>query len=563
MIALLACVAGDATAEDGFALNRFEPAEQGSAWFALESLDFRGHGRFALGVVGDYAYQPLVLYDEADNKVQAVLSDQLYAHVGVSAVWWDRLRLSASFPVVLVSTSEAPSPGVPTVDVATGANFGDLRFGADVRVLGRYGDFISLALGTHVHAPTGSSSAFTGGKWQAQPHLLVAGQLGRFEYAASTGLDVRASASFAGQELGSEWVFAASSGVRLLSNRLLVGPELWGGTLVSSSMGVFDKEGTPVEVVLGAHYRFQELNFGLGMGPGLSRGVGSPSVRALASLQWVAEPAEPTLERPTLDLDADGIVDADDACPTEAGRASTLRARHGCPLPGDSDGDTVVDRSDACPAEPGEATSAPATNGCPPPDTDGDGLLDRDDACIERAGPTSTVAAQNGCPLPIDRDGDAIVDARDACPDQVGQPNPDAGKNGCPVVSVQGDELRVLDRIQFENGKATLTPESEPILTAVARLLEEHSEIQKLDIQGHTDGRGQHGSNLLLSERRAAAVVRWLVDHGIAAERLSSRGFGPDRPLEGNDTDLGRLRNRRVEFHVVERTTEVPARPDR
>lgn len=119
----------------------------------------------------------------------------------------------------------------------------------------------------------------------------------------------------------------------------------------------------------------------------------------------------------------------------------------------------------------------------------------------------------------------------------------------------------MLDRIEFENAKARLTPESEPILQAVAKLLEEHPEIKLLDIQGHTDSRGQRVNNVDLSRRRAAAVMRWLTEHGIAAKRLTSQGFGPDRPLDDNGTDAGRQRNRRVEFHVVARTS--PSRSTR
>jgi outer membrane protein OmpA-like peptidoglycan-associated protein len=560
-VLLVSTLGTSAMAQEGFALNRFEPSERGSEWFALDSLDLRGHGRWAAGVVGDWSHRPLVLYDEAGDKVQALLDDQVYAYVGGSVVWWDRLRLSASFPVVLASTTEAASEGAATLPVASGANVGDLRFGVDVRLVGEHGDVFSLALGTHVHAPTGSREAYTGdGKWRLKPHVLAAGTLGKLEYAASTGVDVRGTSSFAGQELGSQWVFAASGGVRVLDGKLLVGPELWGATLVSSSFGAFDKEGTPIEALLGAHYGFKELNFGLGVGPGLSRGLGSPMLRALASLQWIQDVSEPVVEPPPpLDRDGDGIVDTEDACPVEAGPTNADALEHGCPLPTDGDADGILDLDDACPAEAGEATSDRKTNGCPPPDTDADGILDRDDACLSEPGVKSDDAARNGCPLPTDRDGDKINDELDACPEQAGEPDADPARNGCPRVSLQGDRVQVLDRIEFENGKATLTPESEPILAAVAKLLLDHPEIRKLDVQGHTDSRGQHARNVDLSKRRAAAVVRWLGEHGIETERLSSQGFGPDRPLDDNASDAGRQRNRRVEFHVVDTASDVPS----
>src|SRR5688572_18028686 len=125
-------------AEQGFALNRFEPAEGDSDWFAMQSLDLRGHGRWATGIVGDWSHRPLVLYDAQGNEVQALLRDQLYAYLGASVVLWDRVRVGASFPLVLMSDGDAAQPGAPTLPVSSGTNVGDLRLGADVRVFGEH-----------------------------------------------------------------------------------------------------------------------------------------------------------------------------------------------------------------------------------------------------------------------------------------------------------------------------------------------------------------------------------------------------------------------------------------
>lgn len=550
LLVLASAAVGPArAAEQGFALNRFEPAEGDSDWFAMQSLDLRGHGRWATGIVGDWAHRPLVLYDAQGNEVQALLRDQLYAYLGGSVILWDRLRLGASFPLVLMSEGDAAAPGAPTLPVSSGTNVGDLRLGADVRVLGEHRGYVSLALGARLYVPTGSSSAMTGGQLRIQPHALASGRLGIFEYAVRTGLNVRGRSDFAGQEVGSEWQFGAAAGVRLLDERLLVGPELWGGTAVDSSLGAFDKEGTPVEVLLGAHYRIEQLAFGLGAGPGLSRGFGTPAMRALASLQWIQDVQEPAPPPP--DRDADGIFDLDDACPAEPGPASARPQQHGCPLPQDSDRDGIFDTDDACPAQSGVLSAERERNGCPPPDRDGDQILDRDDACVAEAGILDPDPARNGCPPPSDTDGDQILDPEDACPERPGSADPDRSKHGCPRVSLKGDMVQVLDRIEFENGKATLTAESEPILQAVAGLLREHPEIAELDIQGHTDNKGKHASNMDLSRRRAAAVRNWLIQNGIAKERLTSRGVGPERPIDSNDTAAGRQKNRRVEFHVI------------
>src|SRR4051812_43676754 len=75
---------------DGFAVNRFEPSERGSEWFTGESLDFRGHFRPAAGLVFDYANRPLTIFAPDGSVRTAVVADQLFAHAGASAVFWDR-----------------------------------------------------------------------------------------------------------------------------------------------------------------------------------------------------------------------------------------------------------------------------------------------------------------------------------------------------------------------------------------------------------------------------------------------------------------------------------------
>jgi outer membrane protein OmpA-like peptidoglycan-associated protein len=206
----------------------------------------------------------------------------------------------------------------------------------------------------------------------------------------------------------------------------------------------------------------------------------------------------------------------------------------------------------------GEASDDPTKNGCPP-DRDGDGIIDEQDACPDVKGKRSSDPEQNGCPG--DTDGDGIRDDKDACPREKGKPDPDPSKNGCPaLVRVTAGEIVILQQVQFKTASDVILPASDDLLQQVAAVLKEHPELTKLEIQGHTDSRGNAAYNQALSQRRAASVVKWLTTRGgIEASRLSPKGYGKDEPIDSNDTEEGRQRNRRVQFKILatDKTTNV------
>ncbi len=203
-------------------------------------------------------------------------------------------------------------------------------------------------------------------------------------------------------------------------------------------------------------------------------------------------------------------------------------------------------------------TNDPATNGCPPPppDRDEDGIIDPEDACPDLKGVKSPDPSINGCPP--DTDGDGIRDDVDACPNEKGKPNADPTKNGCPtLVRVTEQEITILEQVQFKTGSAVILKASDDLLFQVSVVLAEHPEIVRLEVQGHTDNRGGKKYNQKLSEKRAAAVMSWLIKRGnVDPGRLSSRGYGMDEPIADNDTPEGRQKNRRVQFKILEKTSK-------
>lgn len=121
-----------------------------------------------------------------------------------------------------------------------------------------------------------------------------------------------------------------------------------------------------------------------------------------------------------------------------------------------------------------------------------------------------------------------------------------------PAVKVTARAIELGEPMRFGRRDARLAPDARPLLDGIVAALKEHREIKKLAIEGHTDNRGSVADNLKLSRDRAEAVRRYLVDHGIDAQRLTAAGFGESRPLEPNVTDRGRARNRRVELRILE-----------
>jgi outer membrane protein OmpA-like peptidoglycan-associated protein len=156
----------------------------------------------------------------------------------------------------------------------------------------------------------------------------------------------------------------------------------------------------------------------------------------------------------------------------------------------------------------------------------------------------------DGCP---DRDGDFIPDWQDKCPDEPGP----ATNDGCPLgeeplVELEAEKLSLKDAINFETGKDNILPKSDRILDSIAQILKANPDIPRVRVEGHTDNVGSAAYNKDLSQRRAQSVVNALVKRGIAVEKLLPVGYGFDRPVASNGDVLGRAKNRRVEFTILQ-----------
>ena len=122
-----------------------------------------------------------------------------------------------------------------------------------------------------------------------------------------------------------------------------------------------------------------------------------------------------------------------------------------------------------------------------------------------------------------------------------------------PSVVLKNKQIALRRQISFATGSDEILPNSEPLLLEVADVLIRNPDLELVEIQGHTDNRGDYGVNMRLSQLRAESVLRWLIEHGVEPTRLTARGYGPKRPLAPNITQQNRARNRRVQFKILRR----------
>ena len=186
---------------------------------------------------------------------------------------------------------------------------------------------------------------------------------------------------------------------------------------------------------------------------------------------------------------------------------------------------------DNCPEEAEDFDGFQDDDGCPDADNDRDGLCD---PWVEAKGMLSTFAH--------------ICKGVDLCPEQAESLNSYKDDDGCPdEVPQPPKKVFVLEGVNFESGKSTITQDSYVSLMKVVDIMETFPE-STFDIVGHTDNIGSKDKNMTLSADRANAVKNFLVEKGIAESRMTTQGLGDTKPVASNKTPEGRAQNRRIEF---------------
>lgn len=425
------------------------------------------------------------------------------------------------------------------------------------------------------------------------PKILFGYRFGPLRSSVNVGLLLRGKSKILSSEVGHAISYGAAVGYAFIPQIELMG-EIYGSkSLVSENFT--DIEGAPLLFLGGVRFNIGDFHITLGGGGGIISGIGVPQFQVAGGAGWAPKsekkPEEFTFEKwdvdgdginnevdqcpekpedkddfqdedgcPDFDNDGDGILDGYDSCPMSAEDKDQFRDDDGCPdLDHDEDG--VKEPDDKCPEKAEDFDEFEDEDGCPEEDNDKDGVPDAEDFCPNKPEDVDGFEDDDACPDP-DNDNDGVADAQDKCPNEPETFNNRQDDDGCPdkgkqLVVVTDEKIELKQRIEFKTGSDIIRgEESFEILNIVSNILKGSTEIRVI-IEGHTDNRGNAKRNRDLSARRAESVKQYLVTQGIAADRLDTMGYGPDKPIESNKRRSGRKANRRVEFIIIKPQRQV------
>lgn len=534
----------ETSAQEGLELQRFLPMPTLSRdLYNTSGTDSLLQWEAEAHLIVDYAHRPLVLLDDNGDRLGAVVKSQTTANLLLALGFGGGFDIGIAMPVILSQPAGAQTiPGYDATDA--GVAPGDLRVIPRIQLFttraapGENGIGLSIMVDTFV--PLGDEASFQGAGFRVGPRLAFDAIVSGIRLAANVGYLWRERAEVESATVGQSVGWSAGADIPLASTLSVVGDI--GGRLNVGEHGVRRAE-SPLELLLGFKLRQNSFFGTFGGGAGIVNGIGTPDFRGFLGLGYAA-PMTPPPPPPECTADTVAMDCPAPPAPSCSGNA-VMTSVAACSESGDC---RIATTTTPCGAD--EYCDEAAAACLPVPEC----RLDTD---CEIPAPVCTndilqtfacrcIGGSCACDATATPCGDNIcgeVDGRAAC---VEPPPPP------PVtINVETRQIVITESVFFATGSDRIEERSYAILNHVARVMTENPNISLVRVEGHTDSVGSRSNNVRLSQRRAASVVRYLTEQGIAPGRLTSEGFGPNRPIADNGNEAGRAQNRRVEFHIV------------
>ncbi len=522
----------------GSDLENFNPTTDGLGYVTVESGELHEPGIFNLGLFLDYGVKSLPQADpggSAPDDQRA--STNIHVGVGITKGW----SVGFSMTNLIHESSEATSLGAAISETGREA----FRLDSKVRLVNEKKAQLGAFFGINFNNI--DNNPYLGR--DPGPSVAVGGFYERLSskslrWAINAGYRLRNSGApltgFGIEPIDNQIFY--SLGANYWHERWdthFIG-ELYGSTPTNSPLNNTDRELSNLEILLGAKQKFYErMDVHVGMTRGLYTGLSTPELRIYAGVNINFSAISATIHGrgehggivpayEIKDQDEDGVRDQDDRCPNTL--EGTTVDHYGCPLNIDSgflddDFDGVDNSEDQCPNT-------------------------KIDVKVDASGCPSLGNSDGAAYATLDSDGDGVINEYDLCPDT--PEGVDVTNRGCEIHKIQNVDLGVLN---FISGTAKLTKKSRNrFKKKIKYLLGIKNSIKKIVIEGHTDSVGKAAYNKRLSQQRANTIKGIIVEElGISRKKVEGQGFGESRPIASNKTKLGRLKNRRVEMHVISR----------
>jgi outer membrane protein OmpA-like peptidoglycan-associated protein len=550
-------------------------------------------GRGAL--VFGYMNRPFV-YEGDDGTSTALVQDALQANL-LGGYQLGPVRIGADVPLYILTTSDV---------AAGGGGLGDLAVDLKGTVLNREDYPLGLALGARFGFPTSTVDAPLGSSgvdWEIEG--IVDRKVNDWLLAANIGTRGLPETTLENVEINDQFFYRLGAGYAI-TDAAGVSGDLVGE--LSYADPISNPAGTPIELLAGGWGHLTDMvTLKGGLGTGMSRGIGSPTFRGVLALQ-----VAPAANR---DADLDGVVDSVDECPKEMEDVDQYKDDDGCPdpsyavhvvvqdhngkvVPGavvtlSGEGGPASGGSDFTPSlHPGSYTlnatasgfhsgtseltlsaTGPAehvivldritgklhlmvkdTAGKPIPSAKYRVLGEQNPGVTDATGTATSDVSLGDHTVAVTADGYRTTDQTFAIAEAK---TTEVTVTLAPTkVKVTTKKIEILDKVYFDTAKASIKPESFPLLDEVARVLLDNPQILKVRIEGHTDSRVNDASNMKLSQSRAQSVEAYLISKGVEPARLMNQGFGETQPVDKRNVSAAWDKNRRVEFVIIDQKAE-------